>query len=605
MGNNTPINQNIKQSNKQKPTQNPKQSIQESAREHKDKANLNQINHNHDEDSEDSHNHWADQIALDIKERVEKDKKLKAIVDKVGYYLIYDEKTPSGSIHVGSGRGWIIHDAIAKAMRSIGLNAKFVLSSDDIDPYDKPNQELDNSWDKYLGMPFRNIPSPVKGYDNFGDYYFMQCVEKFEELGIKAEITSTGGDYENGTFNKAIKLVLDNYPKVQNVYKQLYGDDVAAAKKIPFNVICEKCGRIATTMATEWDPETELLTYECRDDVVKWARGCGHHGKISPYNGNGKFPWKVEWPAKWFSKGVICEYAGKDHFTKGGSRTFGVELAYKLFDYTPPYPSTRQFTGNGYEFFNISGKKMSTSKGHGIAFVDITNILPAHMVRYLLIKSRPNSVIDFDPSQDNNIIFLYDRFDKTERIYFGAEEADEKEKKMQSRIYELSHVGELPKKMPVQIPLKFAAIINQTVMDNDEKALDTLRMLGHLPKELSGAELHSVLQRLHDARQWILNFASDEYKFKLNETINPEELKLDHKVKKALDTVVKKLHQKSWTDKELHDEFYNVCKSLELEPKEFFKGAYKLLIGKERGPLLAKFILTIGLDKFKALVEQL
>ena len=41
------------------------------------------------------------------------------------------------------------------------------------------------------------------------------------------------------------------------------------------------------------------------------------------------------------------------------------------------------------------------------------------------------------------------------------------------------------------------------------------------------------------------------------------------------------------------------------EPKEFFKGAYKLLIGKERGPLLAKFILTIGLDKFKGLVEQL
>ncbi|MBT6040780.1 hypothetical protein HOH15_02510, partial [Candidatus Woesearchaeota archaeon] len=44
---------------------------------------------------------------------------------------------------------------------------------------------------------------------------------------------------------------------------------------------------------------------------------------------------------------------------------------------------------------------------------------------------------------------------------------------------------------------------------------------------------------------------------------------------------------------------------LELENKEFFKGAYILLIGKEKGPLLAKFVLAVGLDKFRDLVKQL
>ena len=551
------------------------------------------------------HNHWADQIASEVKKRVEEDPKLKKAVKETGYYLIYDEKTPSGIIHVGSGRGWVIHDVVAKAMRKIGINAKFVLSSDDIDPYDKPNKELDESWNKYLGMPFRNIPSPVEGYENFAEYYFMLCVEKFEELGIEAEIESTGEQYEKGVFNKAIKTILDNHKKVQDVYKEMYGDDVEAGKKIPFNVICENCGKIATTLSTDWDPKTEMISYECRKDVVEWASGCDHKGKISPYNGNGKFPWKVEWPAKWISKGVVCEYAGKDHFTKGGSRSFGVKLCHELFDFPPPYPSTRFMTGKGYEFFQIGGKKMSTSKGRGVSFVEMTKILPANLIRFLLIKPRPNAVIDFDPYDDNNITFLYDRYDKAERIYFDIDKADEKEKKIQSRIYELSYVGEIPNKIPTQIPLKFAAIVIQIAMNNEEKAIEILQNMKHLPEKLEGAERHSVLQRLNDAKRWINKFASDNNKFQLNEKINASELKFDHKVKKALQLVVKRLEEKTWQDKELHDEFYKICEKLELENKEFFKGAYILLIGKEKGPLLAKFVLAVGLDKFRNLVKQL
>jgi lysyl-tRNA synthetase, class I len=551
------------------------------------------------------HNHWADQMALDIKERVDENPKLNKAVKDNGFYLLYDEKTPSGTIHVGSGRGWIIHDAIAKAMRNQGMNAKFVLSSDDIDPYDKPNKELDSSWDKYIGMPFRNIPSPVEGYESFADYYFMKCVEKFEELGIEADIESTGEQYEKGVFNEAIKKVLDNHEKVQEIYKRMYGDDCDAAKKIPFNVICENCGKIATTRATSWDAKKELLSYECRNDVVTWASGCEHKGQISPYNGNGKFPWKIEWPAKWISKGVICEFAGKDHFTKGGSRSFGLMVAKELFDFPPPYPSQGLSTGKGYEFFQIGGKKMSTSKGRGVAFIDITSIIPANLVRFLLIKPRPNSVIDFDPYDDNNIIFLYDRYDKAERIYFGEDKVDEKEGKMQSRIYELSHVGDIPKKIPIQIPLRFAAIVLQIAMDDIEKAIKILQDMDHLPKKLEGIDRHYVMQRLTDAQRWINKFATDNYKFKLNETINAEELKLDHKVKKALQLIVKRLQEKSWQDKELHDEFYNICKEINVETKDFFKGTYMLLIGKEKGPLLAKFVLAVGLERFKSLVDQL
>lgn len=552
-------------------------------------------------EDESDHLHWSDKMALDIIERVKSNPVLKKIVDKHGV-IVYDEKTPSGSIHVGSGRGWVMHDVIAKTLRNHGIKATFILSSDDSDPYDKPNKELGPEWNKYLGMPFRNIPSPKEGYEHFGDYYFMQCVEKFKELGIDADIESTGAEYEKGTFNTAIKKILDNHEKVQAIYKRLYGAEAGGANKIPFNLLCEKCGRIATTLAKQWDKKKELLTYECPPDnsVVKWANGCGHTGKISPYNGNGKFPWKVEWAAKWPSKNVICEFAGKDHFTLGGSRTCAVAISDEVLDYPPPYPSTRKETGKGYEFFNIGGKKMSTSKGQGIAFAEVTTILPPKIVRFLLVRSRPHAVIDFDPYRDNDVIFLFDRYDETERIYFGDKETTKdlakKEIEKHKRIYELSQTtDEIPKKMPVQISFSFAAHVIQIGL-NEEGALAILKKLGHIPAKVSGTDVHYVMERLHDAKRWVEKFASDEYKFQVQtlEHVDKVKKELSDKQRSALKLVAKKLKQKAWKPEDLHTEFYEICKSIDLDMKEFFNAAYKIMINKNRGPRLAAFLIALG-----------
>src|SRR3989344_198545 len=351
-------------------------------------------NKEHNKNFEDAF--WADTIADEAIERVGNSKLLKDVVRKAGHYVVMDEKTPSGTIHIGSGRGWVIHDAIAKALRDKGVKAKFILSSDDTDTLDKPSKELsqeDN--EKYRGMSFRDIPSPVDGYKHFGDYFFRQCTDLFSDFGIEAELESTGDEYAKGSFNKTIKIALDNADKIQGIYSKLYGDDVAAANKLPFNVKCPQCKRIATTMAVEWDKEKEQLYFECRNDVVEWAKGCGYKGWISPYDGNGKFPWKVEWAAKWPTKSVIVETAGKDHFTKGGSRTAACRIAVDVFDYPPPYPSNGYHEGPGYEFFTVGGKKMSTSKGRGIGFAESINIAPPKMLRYMLIRTRPNAVIDF------------------------------------------------------------------------------------------------------------------------------------------------------------------------------------------------------------------
>lgn len=542
--------------------------------------------------------HWADQIAKEVKERVEKDPVLRKIAGEKGY-IVYDEKTPSGTIHIGSGRGWVIHDAIAKAMRDLGLKAKFVLSSDDMDPYDKPNKDLPKSWSKYLGMPFRNMPSPFEGYKSFADYYFMQCVEKFEEIGIDADIQSTGEQYESGAFNAAIKKILDNSDKVKKIFEETYGKTY---DKIPFNVICEKCGKIATTRAMKWDKEKELITYKCEKNLVDWAEGCGHEGEISPYDGNGKLPWKVEWAAKWPSVGVVCEFAGKDHFTAGGSRTISIAIADKVLDFPPPYPSTRKETGKGYEFFNVGGKKMSTSKGTGFGFAEMFNYVPAQILRYLLVKTRPHAVLDFDPEGRNDVILLYERFDRAERVYFGEEkEENEHEAANQKRIYELSHVGKIPDKMPVQIPFTLAAAVIQIGL-TEEKALELLKKTGHIDENIEGVDLHYVLQRLRDARKWIDKFAPEQFKFEVQDKVAPG-LDIGEKERKILRKVADELDDKL-SEEELHNRFWELCQENDVKPKDFFKAAYQVLINKDRGPKLAGFILSIGKEKVKSLFEK-
>jgi len=51
--------------------------------------------------------------------------------------------------------------------------------------------------------------------------------------------------------------------------------------------------------------------------------------------------------------------------------------------------------------------------------------------------------------------------------------------------------------------------------------------------------------------------------------------------------------------------FYNTAKENGLEPKEFFRAAYLILVGKERGPKLAPFVLSLGKKKAASLFEQI
>ena len=177
-------------------------------------------------------------------------------------------------------------------------------------------------------------------------------------------------------------------------------------------MICETCGKIGTTIVTAWDGEQ--VTYECRADLVSWARGCGHRGRVSPFGGRAKLVWNVEWAAQWSYFGVTIEPCGKDLATAGGSRDRSDAIAREVFDREPP-------VNVAYEFLNIGGRKMSTSKGRGAPAHRIVEVIPPEQLRLLFLRPRPHQAIEFDPDGTDAIPRLFDESDRLAAATAGRE----------------------------------------------------------------------------------------------------------------------------------------------------------------------------------------
>ena len=101
---------------------------------------------------------------------------------------------------------------------------------------------------------------------------------------------------------------------------------------------------------------------------------------------------------------MTIEGCGKDLATAGGSRDRADAISRQVFEREPPLNVT-------YEFLNIGGRKMSTSKGQGAAAHRMAELLPPELVRFLFLRHKPSRAIEFDPSGDT-IPRLFDEFDR-------------------------------------------------------------------------------------------------------------------------------------------------------------------------------------------------
>jgi lysyl-tRNA synthetase class 1 len=322
----------------------------------------------------------------------------------VGPQVVNDSKTPSGTVHVGSLRGPVILDVITRALRAHGVRTTLLYGVDDLDPMDAQALLTPDAIDREMGRPLAHVPDPAGDcHASYARHFAGIFIDVFAGLGINPDRYYWMSDiYPTGALDPYIRLALDRAPLVREIYRRVANVQHPDTWH-PIGVICPTCGKVGTTIVTSWDGER--VFYECRADLVTWAHGCGSSGWISPFGGAAKLPWNLEWAAQWSLFGVTIEPNGKDLSTAGGSRDRSDAIAREVFEREPPLNVP-------YEFLNIGGRKMSTSKGRGAAAHSIAEVIPPEQLRFLFLRPRPNQAIEFDPEGTDAIPRLFDEFDR-------------------------------------------------------------------------------------------------------------------------------------------------------------------------------------------------
>ncbi len=499
---------------------------------------------------------WADKIASEIIDS-----------GKFKPYWVDDMKTPSGFAHVGSLMGPVIHSIIYQSLLNAKQEATFTFIINDFDPADDLLPEIRGTHEGELGKPLKLAKSPDPKFKSMADLFGNDFINSIKSLGVNPKIYSSWDLYHEGKFDEVIRIALDNAEKIQDIYQRVSGSQKKQSGWLPFQVICEKCGKLGTTKVFAWD--SEKVSYKCEPDLVKWAVGCGHTGEISPFGGTGKLPWKVDWAAHWRVLGVTIEGAGKDHASAGGSYDIAMEICKEVFNYESPFKLP-------YEFILIGGKKMSSSKGLGLKAHDLVEILPPTVARFLYAKHGIKSQSNFDPEDKNAIPSLFDEYQKAADAYFNKEDED------LARAFELSQIGEIVKPPSV----RFSVLTSWVQMPNMEE-------------EIKKGGLEDWAKY---ARVWVERFAPEDQKFEIKKEL-PVNINLNSLQKDFLGKLAEKI-DKSKSGEDFQIEIYELGKEMGLGGKESFQAIYQVLLGKDHGPKAGWLILSLDPTFVKERFEE-
>ncbi len=510
---------------------------------------------------------WVDEIVDGILAKNNKDS-----------YLITDWKTPSGHVHIGALRGVIVHGVVSEGLESKDKTTVFQYGFDDYDPMDGLPVYIDQDFKKYMGLPLCNVPAPDGVSESYAKQYAQEFMNVIDKMSFKTKIVWTSELYKSGKFNQAIKIVLDNAQLIRQINKEISGSD-KGDDWFPLNIVCPKCGKVGTTKVYGWDGEK--VKFKCEKDLVDWAEGCEYEGEISPFDGNGKLPWKVEWPSKWSVFGSDIEGEGKDHAASSGSRQVADKIFREVFKGQPPFDIP-------YEHILIGGAKMSSSKGLGVTAAQMAELLPANILKFLFTRTKYKRAIEFNPEGDT-IPLLYDEYDRCAADYLNPPAGGDTD---MARAFFFTET-DLEKDLP-QYYLRFSKIANFLQMPR----IDILTYAKEeKTSDLTEVEKVEIENRIEVAKKWLADYAPESVKFTVQENL-PEITKNLTETQKnylhQLADVISK--QEKWTGEDLHKAIHDLKNETAIAPKDAFSAIYITILGKDSGPQAGWLLASLDHD---------
>ncbi len=562
-----------------------------------------------DEEGDDYRVFWADEVA----DRIEARNPEEPVVIKGGI-------SPSGVPHLGNMNEVMRGYFVAEALRDRGYEVRQVFTSDDRDPLRKIPRKLADldgnvvdlgdvdagALGRNLGKPYTEVPDPFECCDSYGEHFSNFVQRAADQLGVPIDVVSNTELYEDGEFEDVTRRLLSDVEHAREVlapYQDKVDEDY-----VPFNPICEECGKITETVLSV-DPAAGTVEYECTDIEAgdRTIEGCGHRGTATLREG--KLPWRFEWPAQWEILGVDHEPFGKDHAE--GSWPSGEDVARNVLGIEPPVPMV-------YEWFTLNGEPFSSSEGNVILVGEVLELIEPEVLRYFFAKD-PSKARDFDVAELDHLTGEFDRF---ERAYYGDPDVGEQDPEFAARAYPdvirptvaaladdegaLAVEGDGPWSRAVRnrdererldgvidagfdrrerLPYTFAAVLGMA----DDPAIreQVARNERHLPGDAPDWAVEYALARVELAERWASR-VDNEFNYDLKRAEMPE-VDLDPAVAAALDDLADFVAE-GHDGEAIQGEIYETAKRHDLDVGDFFAAGYRLFFDQGQGPKLGPFL---------------
>ncbi|HUD10311.1 MAG TPA: lysine--tRNA ligase [Candidatus Saccharimonadales bacterium] len=474
--------------------------------------------------------------------------------------------SPSGTYHLGTLREVLTAEAITYELKKRLRKARHIHVVDDLDIFRKVPINVSSEFEQYLGKPLCDIPAPDGSSQSYADFYLQDLLRASDELHLEMDIIRAHEKYRAGFFTEAIEKALEGIVAIKQIFEAISGHKVDKEWS-PIQVIED--GYLKNREFLSINKVDKTLVYKGKDGVEKTI----HYDK-----GEVKLNWRIDWPARWWLLKVKVEPFGRDHATKGGSYDTGSEIVQKVFASEPPVPLP-------YNFINRTGqtKKMSKSAGDVVTATDLLRVLPPEVVWFFVVRHAPDKQLFFD--EDSTLIRLMDEF--------GELLAKPNKTKDDRQLIDICLHG-ITQPTVSRIPFSHLVASYQASLKDINRTLEVIQRTEYAKVVTEDAEI--IKSELKYIDEWLKNWAPEEVKFSLLESVDPNDFTEPEKVflQKLGDKVAESPADAdgSW----FHNAIYSLKDELKLDPKELFGILYKAVIGKTSGPRAGYFLSILPRD---------
>jgi len=518
---------------------------------------------------------WYDMMAQKV---ITRERKLGRNMDKVRTEMGLGA---SGFPHIGSLGDAARSYAVTLALKEMGFNSELVAFCDDKDGLRKVPAGLPKSLEKYLGFPVSSIPDPFGCHESYGKHMSSLLLEALGKCGIQYNYVSAKEVYEKGLLLEEIRTILLNAKKVGEIVKEEVGQE-RYTEVLPFFPVCSNCGRIYTTKAYRFEPETDRVLYKCEGLEIrgKLIAGCGYEGEADIAKGEGKLTWKSEFAARWKALDIRFEAYGKDI---ADSVKINDRICREVLCFEPPSHAKYEM------FLDKGGKKISKSAGNVFT--------PQVWFRYgspqsllLLMLKRFVGTRTLDVS---DIPSYMNEFDELEDVYFGKKQVSAKEAVKLKGLYEYCWGMKPPAKPSVHVPYNLLTFLVKMAPKEclNEFVTEKLQSYGYLQKNQQVEA--DLAQRVEYVSNWARDF----------EEIKETTVSLKSEEKNAITALIKVLETEDEPDK-IQNAIFDAAKTNGLKPGVFFRVLYAVLMGAPQGPRLGPYILAMGKQNVIAALQR-